>query len=94
MDEMNLPTIFDLENDSDGILRMPFYAFEYENPHLQRKCYYCQKKFSQSKMKELNAAPADPDAIIDAQSFYGCSLFICQRCWFTNDISDASKWSA
>lgn len=91
----NIPSIFDLQEDENDILRMPFNPIDYgKNNDIKRHCYECDKEYSQGKMKELGSSKEDEKAYCDDKKWWPCSIFFCEECWKTSELSDASNWVA
>lgn len=91
-----LPSILDIGRDDDGVLRMPFNPADYgKDNSIKRKCCICVQEFLQGEMKELSTDDDNEEnAYHDHKKVYGHSIFYCRKCWFSNPISDASRWVA
>lgn len=85
--------IFDLKKDDDGVLRMPFNPADYgEDNGILRECFGCGKEFAQGKMQELYSL--HEKAQKGGDKLYASSIFFCEDCWFSGNISNAAYWNA
>ena len=99
MKKVTIPGIFDLEDDGEGVLRMPFNPIDWgsdEANAIKRECYECGKLFPQGTMKTLGSSAEDPKAIAATVTVMGWDyvIFFCRDCWFKSPISDAGNWYA
>ena len=91
-------SIFDLSEDDDGVIRLPFVPIDYgEDNDVERLCVECEGSSPQREMKELSVTASYKDtynAYNDGKSWYEYAIFICKECYPKSGYSDASKWIA
>lgn len=81
MKRFNMPSLFDIDVDSLGVLRMPFTIPDYDmEGDIFQNCQECLKEFPRKELKEL--------------MLEGVPIFYCKECWFASDISKAKNWKA
>jgi len=90
-----MASLFSLKLDDNGILRMPFNSADYGKANdIERACHKCNQSYPQGTMKELIVAPDRAEAYHDDYKLYRHSIFFCESCWYSDEISNAGNWTA
>ena len=91
--EFTMGSLFDLKEDKNGALLMPFTPADYgEDNAIPRDCDECGEEHPQGEMKELGRGSLLGSGI-DQKQLYIDGIFVCERCWFKK-YADASQWRA
>lgn len=96
-DDMSRPllSVFDLDRDENQILRLAFNPIDYNRlNHITRPCFECDQLFPQGAMHEFGTDETEPKACHGKRKWYEYSIFVCQSCWSTSKLSNASNWTA